>query len=209
LVAPAGGVRPVLRPAKLKVASPDVVAPSLSAGVALFAASEAAVAQSLRPNVRSAGIVARAQEVRAARVRGQVCGDPAIQGDAIGRISGRGACGVENAVRVRSVAGVTLRPTPTIDCRTAGALKAWVAQGAKPAVGQIGGGISSLRVVSHYACRFRNSASTFGARDYCADRLGARRQGARVTRHVAGGVWTVRDGFGARSEPVSQGSFPL
>jgi len=160
LVAPAGGVRPVLRPAKLKVASPDVVAPSLSAGVALFAASEAAVAQSLRPNVRSAGIVARAQEVRAARVRGQVCGDPAIQGDAIGRISGRGACGVENAVRVRSVAGVTLRPTPTIDCRTAGALKAWVAQGAKPAVGQIGGGISSLRVVSHYACRFRNSAST-------------------------------------------------
>jgi hypothetical protein len=61
---------------------------------------------------------------------------------------------------VREVAGVTLQPQATMDCRTASALKSWVARGAKPAVGQMGGGIRSLRVVSHYACRFRNSASS-------------------------------------------------
>lgn len=124
----------------------------------LFAWPPGALRATLRPVPRPAAIVARAVEQRIARARGQVCGDPAIQGERIGRVSGNGQCGIDNAVRVRSVAGVTLRPAATIDCRTASALKAWVAQGAKPAVGSIGGGIASLRVVSHYACRNRNSA---------------------------------------------------
>ena len=115
---------------------------------------------SLRPVVRPARIVAAAQERRAARLRGQVCGDAQIQGEAIGRINGRGDCGVANAVRIKSVAGVRMIPQPTIDCRTAKALKSWVTRGAKPAVGNEGGGISSMRVVSHYACRNRNSAAT-------------------------------------------------
>lgn len=89
-----------------------------------------------------------------------VCGDPNIQGEAIGRISGRGTCGVENAVRIKSVAGVRMSPQPTVDCRTATVLKRWVVNGAKPAVASEGGGIASLRVVSHYACRNRNSASS-------------------------------------------------
>ena len=92
--------------------------------------------------------------------RGQICGDANIQGKAIGRISGRGQCGAESAVRIKSVVGVRLSPQPTVDCRTAKALKTWVVNGAKPAVGGEGGGIASLRVVSHYACRNRNSASS-------------------------------------------------
>ena len=126
----------------------------------MFAFSPNAVALSLRPTVRPAAITQRAVEQRLARQRGQICGDPAIQGETIGRVNGRGACGIESAVRVRSVAGVRLSPNATIDCKTASALKAWVAQTAKPAVGQMGGGINSLRVVSHYACRNRNSAAS-------------------------------------------------
>lgn len=126
----------------------------------LFAFSPTAIASSLRPVRRPAAIEQAAEAARLARLRGQICGDPNIQGEAIGRISGRGACGVENAVRIKSVAGVRLSPQPTVDCRTATALKRWVVNGAKPAVGSEGGGIASLRVVSHYACRNRNSASS-------------------------------------------------
>jgi hypothetical protein len=132
------------------------------AEIGLFAFSPNAIAQSLRPLVRPASIESAAAERRAARLRGQVCGDPAIQGTPVGRVTGAGACGIEAAVKVRSVAGVTLSPRATIDCRTASALKTWVERGVLPAVGGEGGGVSSLRVVSHYACRTRNNQA--GAR---------------------------------------------
>ncbi len=119
--------------------------------------SEFAVRQSLRPLVRPASMEAAAEERRIARLRGQVCGDPSIQGKVVGRVNGAGACGIEGAVRLRSVAGVSLNPRATIDCPTARALKTWVERGVLPAVGSEGGGASSLRVVSHYACRTRNN----------------------------------------------------
>lgn len=126
----------------------------------LFAFSQNAIAQSLRPTKRPLAIELAAQEARAARLRGQISGDPSIQGEAIGRVRRSGACGIDSAVRVKSVAGVRLSPQPIIDCKTAVALKKWVVNGAEPAVGGEGGGISSLRIVSHYACRNRNAAST-------------------------------------------------
>lgn len=125
----------------------------------LFALSPDAVVTSLRPTTRPVAIERAATEARAARLRGQICGDPDIQGDVLGNIAGRGDCGVENAVRVKSVAGVRLSSRPTMDCRTAIALKTWVEGGAKPVVGSEGGGIASLRTVSDYACRNRNNAS--------------------------------------------------
>ena len=141
------------------------VIPSLETGYAtrpqrraeadLFAFSPFAPRAADRPILRPARIVAAAAERRQAVARGTLCGDPAIQGKAIGSIPGPGACGVDGAVEVRSVAGVTLQPAPTIDCTTASALKAWVAQGVKPAVGTTGGGVSRLRVVGHYSCRNR------------------------------------------------------
>ena len=177
-------VRPRLRPDAVEALAPKIVVPTIDARPALrpyqrpdlshgaetrsqrraeqdmFAFSPLAVARSLHPYLRPAAIVTRAEEARAARLRGQVCGNPAIQGEAIGRVSGRGRCGIEDAVRVKSVAGVRLSSRAVIDCPTARALHNWVKNGARPAVGDIGGGISSLRVVSHYSCRFRNSASS-------------------------------------------------
>ena len=125
----------------------------------MFAISPYAVLGSLRPAKRPGSIERAATERRLARLRGQVCNDIAIQGQSLGRVEGPGACGVSNAVRVRSVAGVALRPAATMDCRTAAALKRWINRGAIPAVGNEGGGIASLRVVSHYACRNRNNAA--------------------------------------------------
>ena len=135
-------VRPVLRPEGLGQPAPI---------------TELAIGTSMLPIKRPASVVQAAEARRLARLRGQVCGDPSIQGTAIGTVAGRGACGIDDAVRVRSVAGVTLRPQPSMDCRTASALKRWVERGVLPAVGGEGGGAASLRVVSHYACRTRNN----------------------------------------------------
>jgi hypothetical protein len=160
IVVPTIDQRPELRP----YSRPDLALGAQTQSqrrteIGMFAFSPYAVANSLHPFVRPAAITQRAEEARAARLRGQICGDPSIQGEAIGRVSGRGRCGIDSAVRVRSVAGVALSPRPTIDCRTASALKTWVERGARPALADLGG-ISSLRVVSHYACRNRNSASS-------------------------------------------------
>ncbi len=88
---------------------------------------------------------------------GNVCGDPALFGERIGPFEGSGACGIENAVRLLSVSGVTLSTPATITCDTARALKTWVETGVQPVVGDTGGGAVSLRVVAHYSCRPRNN----------------------------------------------------
>ncbi|MEP4778306.1 MAG: extensin family protein [Yoonia sp.] len=158
LTVPSAELRPTARPyERPELAHGAATDPQLRAEQDLFAFSPTAPALSERPTQRPAAIERAAQQRAAAVRRGQVCGDPAIQGEAIGRVNGRGRCGIDNAVRVRSVAGVTLQPAATIDCRTASALKRWVTTGAQPATG---GQAASLRVVSHYACRNRNAAST-------------------------------------------------
>ena len=155
------GLRPTARPfLRPELARGAATLPQMRAEQNLFAFSPTAPINSLRPSLRPAAFVQRAEEERVARVRGQVCGNPQIQGQALGQVAGRGACGIENGVKVRAISGVTLSPAATIDCRTAGALNTWVRNTARPAVGDMGGGISSLRVVSHYACRNRNSASS-------------------------------------------------
>lgn len=154
-------LRPQVRPyERIDLAHGVNTRPIYRAERDLFAFSITSPVLSLRPTQRPAAIERAAEAARVALLRGQICGDANIQGEAIGRISGRGQCGVESAVRIKSVAGVRLSPQPTVDCRTAKALKTWVVNGAKPAVGGEGGGIASLRVVSHYACRNRNSASS-------------------------------------------------
>ncbi|MGJ8588984.1 MAG: extensin-like domain-containing protein [Yoonia sp.] len=157
-VSPENIVRPVSRPVEHPLLEHGAqTRPLFRAERDLFAFSPNAIPQSLRPALRPASIEAAAEARRLARARGQVCGNPAIQGTVVGTINGAGACGVEDAVKLRSVAGVSLRPQPTIDCRTARALNTWVERGVLPAVGGEGGGVSSLRVVSHYACRTRNN----------------------------------------------------
>ena len=90
-------------------------------------------------------------------VEGSVCGDPSLRGVSLGDIEGPGGCGIENAVRLLEVSGVTLSRPARVNCDTAAALKTWIDTGARPAVGDAGGGIASLRVVASYSCRSRNS----------------------------------------------------
>jgi len=102
-------------------------------------------------------------------VEGSVCGDVTLRGDVIGNVDGPGACGIKDAVLLREVDGIALSTPARITCDTAQALKTWVNTGVRPAVGDTGGGVQSLRVVAHYACRSRNN-----------------RPGARLSEHSFG-----------------------
>lgn len=110
--------------------------------------------------------------------KGSVCGDPMIQGEAVGRVEGKGGCGIADAVKIRSIGGITLSQSAVIECSTAQSLKNWVEDHAVPAIGKRGGGVSSLRIVSHYACRTRNS-----------------KRGARLSEHSKGKAIDIA-GFG-------------
>ncbi|MGI3165217.1 extensin family protein [Pseudooceanicola sp. 200-1SW] len=126
--------------------------------------------RALRPHLRPATVVQQGRRVAAMRQQGAVCGDPALQGVAIGAVaSDTAGCGVGQAIRLQSVSGVALSTHAVMDCTTAQALKTWVDGGLRPAVKRYGGGVRELRVVAHYACRPRNN-----------------RKGARISEHGKG-----------------------
>ena len=149
----------------------------------IVAAAALPRSSSLRPNLRPDAIVQQAMSRRAERRKGQVCGDPDLQGDEVGFVPGRiNGCGIAEAVRLRSVSGVTLSQASLMDCNTAKALKRWTETGAKPALRNKGGGLSSYRVAAHYACRTRNN-----------------QRGARISEHGKGRAidisgFTLKDG---------------
>ncbi|WP_417718570.1 extensin family protein [Salipiger sp.] len=169
------GLRPVQRPAalertlnerlayELRAAGipgfvPEDAAVAIARSQAFAARSPLALAQVLRPEVRPAAMVERVMAKRRERARGAVCGDISLQGEAVGYVPGAvSGCGVQDAVKLRSVSGVTLSQTAVMDCGTAKALKRWVEKGLKPSVGSYGGGVAALRVAAHYACRSRNN----------------------------------------------------
>ncbi|MEM6761096.1 MAG: extensin family protein [Pseudomonadota bacterium] len=138
---------------------------------------------SLRPLLRPRAIEQKAMARRDARREGQVCGDPDLQGDVVGYVPGRlAACGIDEAVRVRSVSGVTLSQGALMNCRTAKALKRWTENAALPAFKRTGGGLASYQVAAHYACRTRNN-----------------QPGGRISEHGKGNAidisgFTMRDG---------------
>ncbi|WP_414896895.1 extensin family protein [Rhodovulum sp. YEN HP10] len=177
--------RPNARPgeifARLGQTSPGVFAQATGSGL------ERSLRPAPRPSGRlvtlaSAGPRSQPSGVLTPR-RGAVCGDPAIAGEMIAPIAGRIAgCGVDRPVRVRAVDGVALSQPVTVDCETARALRSWVSNGIKPAVGRLGGGVASLRVFAHYVCRPRNN-----------------QKGAKISEHGRGhavdiGAVTLRNG---------------
>ena len=130
----------------------------LEAQLHLVAAASAGTSLSLRPNLWPSGVVTEVMARKRKRLKGAVYGDPEFQGEVVWRVPGKlDGCGVENAVRVPSVAGVSLSQQSVMDCETAKALKKWINKGAKPAVGSKGGGLSGLKVTAHYFCRTRNN----------------------------------------------------
>ncbi|OYU19443.1 MAG: extensin family protein [Rhodobacteraceae bacterium PARR1] len=91
-----------------------------------------------------------------APVAGSVCGDPAIRGEDVARITSKvRGCGIEEPVRVTSIDGIRLNSPATIDCNTATALRTWIDQGLRPAFK--GREIVELRIAASYICRPRNN----------------------------------------------------
>ncbi|MEZ5755781.1 MAG: extensin family protein [Paracoccaceae bacterium] len=110
----------------------------------------------------------RKREERAAPADGFVCGDRAIRGEELARITSRvQGCGVEAPVRVTQVDGIRLTTPATIDCPTAIALKDWINAGVRPAFGR--NEVVELRIAASYICRTRNN-----------------RPGAKVSEHGRG-----------------------
>ena len=117
--------------------------------------------KSLRPIFRSPAAARELRQQQSVLAAGAVCGDIAIQGRAIGHVPGRiSGCGVDNAVAITSVAGVSLSARSTMDCGTAQALMSWIEDSAKPTLRKKGGGLREIKVAAHYACRRRNNASS-------------------------------------------------
>lgn len=174
-------LRPKVRPDGLVApASAQTVAPQVqTAPVAVAAPKREGLFSVLRPSKRPEGIVnqqlvaATIAPVKPGKqgvvsVKGAVCGDPSIRGEALAPITSRiQGCGVANPVRITSVAGVRLSQAATVDCDTAHALKTWVERGVEPAYGK--GRVVQLQVAGHYVCRPRNH-----------------RAGAKVSEHGKG-----------------------
>ena len=138
---------------------------------------------SLRPLLRPLGINRKGEERKRQLSRGAICGDMAIQGEEVGRVPGQiSGCGIEDAVKVRSIDGIALSQHALMDCQTARTIKAWMQKGMTPAVGAYGGGVAQLRVAAHYSCRTRNN-----------------QKGAKISEHGKGHAidiagFTLRDG---------------
>lgn len=143
---------PVLRP----MPRPE----GLGRSAALAASAPAPVVEPERRGGLFGGLFGRRdREERAERGAsgdGFVCGDRAIRGEELARITSnvRG-CGVEEPVRVTMVDGIRLTTPATIDCNTARALKAWIDEGVRPAFGRQE--VVELRVAASYICRPRNN----------------------------------------------------
>lgn len=100
--------------------------------------------------------------------KGSVCGIDDIRGEQLSPITSRiKGCGVQNPVRITSVAGIKLANGATINCDTAKALRSWIKKGLEPVYGK--GKVVELRIAASYACRPRNNKS-----------------GARVSEHGRG-----------------------
>jgi len=158
-------VIPVLGASPLPVPRPVV---ARQPARVVLATAGAAVRLSQRPgarpdkppphNVVQTAVRTQPETVVATSRVGSVCGDRSIRGQKLSPIPGRlRGCGISKPVRITAVDGVTLSQPATLNCNTAKALKRWVNRSVKPTVGRLGGGVASLEVVAHYACRSRNN----------------------------------------------------
>ena len=134
----------------------------IPAGLALALLSSAALAAPLPPE-RPAP-VSVGEVIPTAPLPGpaeMVCRDPRLAGDPKPDIIDVGhlACGIDDPVRVTSVAGIRLSPPALLGCRTARRLADWLTGVAQPeARAHLQTGIAEVRVIGSYACRTQNNA---------------------------------------------------
>ena len=153
-------LRPVARPV-----SPQVTAAAVRPAALPLLGPEDSIRPYVRPEELQQQVFLKKRKLR----KSSVCGDIAIQGKPVGRISGGiKACGVKDAVQITSVSGVKLSRPSTMDCGTAQALNKWVKKSVKPTFKRRGP-VVELQVAAHYACRTRNN-----------------RKGARISEHGKG-----------------------
>lgn len=181
--APGTSLRPVARGDLARSIIQDVTPQVLGVQREVGQRDRSGLLGSLRPRTRDDSGFSAAIQSRRDRRRGTVCDDPAIIGEPVGYVPGKmTGCGVQEAVRVRQVAGVALSQPAVMDCPTATAFRHWVETGVKPAIGRRGGGVMEMRVLASYSCRTRNS-----------------RKGARISEHGKGravdiGGFVLRNG---------------
>ena len=200
--APATSLRPMARAATAPAAAVEKTETTENSEKAVMVSARDAATQevaqadttprkglfrALRPKQRSARVQLFAGKKKRELQQGAVCGDIALQGDAIGRVASKvSGCGVDNAVRLRSVSGIPLTQQSVMDCGTARALKSWVDKGLVPAVGRKGGGVAKIKVAAHYACRPRNN-----------------QKGARISEHGKGRAIDISAFYLANGTEVS------
>ena len=161
-------LRPRARPESWASAAPQAEAPVTE----VAAANPPPAAQRERRGGLFGGLFQRRdreeQSESAAPADGFVCGDRAIRGEELARITSRvQGCGIEEPVRVTQVDGIRLTTPATVDCATASALKDWINAGVRPAFGRQE--VVELRVAASYICRTRNN-----------------RPGAKISEHGRG-----------------------
>ncbi|WP_246043902.1 extensin family protein [Ruegeria sediminis] len=165
-------VRPEIRPESpqaLLVATRPADLPGLAPDVSAF------------PFLRPESLEQKILFKRRLKKKGAVCGDIEIQGKEIGKVPGRGVCGIKDAVEITSISGVRLSQPSVMDCGTAQALNHWVERTVKPTFRRRGP-VVELKVAAHYACRTRNN-----------------QKGARISEHGKGraidiSAFTMMDG---------------
>jgi hypothetical protein len=150
--------RPVPRPDVTAPIAPTVPRPKarpLDLGVQAPVALADAVQPKARPSKKKS-------------LKGAVCGNRAIRGEALAAITSRTkGCGIADPVRVTEIDGVRLSPAATINCDTAQALEKWIDQAMRPAFGTKK--VVQLHIAATYACRGRNNV-----------------KGARISEHGRG-----------------------
>lgn len=162
--APETSIRPVAREtATLHEATQVQIRPQLRPVSAQMVAAQGIILASVqvpaspRPLARSPALEQRVMAKRRKLAKGAICGDRGLQGEVVGHVPSRvRGCGINDAVKLRSVSGITLSQQAVIDCPTALALKKWIDDAVKPAL-KSRGRVSRLNVAAHYACRTRNN----------------------------------------------------
>ena len=79
----------------------------------------------------------------------------------VSKINGRGACGVEQPLKVRALADgtVSIGPIATIGCPMTVALEGWMQEAVQPAaLAWFGMPVAEIKQISAYYCRTRNNA---------------------------------------------------
>lgn len=93
-----------------------------------------------------------------------------------GRVEGEGQCGIDDAVALQSIGGITLQPAALIACPTATVFTAFVQETIAPSAERImGADPTTLYIAASYVCRGRNNV-----------------EGARISEHGFGRAVDLR-----------------